>query len=129
VRIGDGSHVRFEVFEDEVIVGFFADHCHYEDRYSYLEEGEPDYIRRAGAFLKELFTYPVRHVANFKGKTLVAERYFLCYDDGREECPVGWTWYGLVRWINPFGKKRVVSTVWQFDRTKGTFVEMSAEER
>ena len=28
VRIGDGSHVRFEVFEDEVIVGFFTDHCH-----------------------------------------------------------------------------------------------------
>lgn len=43
----------------------------------------------------------------------------------------------LLEQIGPFAEKadvqicreRVVSTVWKFDRTKGTFVEMSAEER
>ncbi len=43
------------------------------------------------------------------------------YHDGREDECIGNTWYGLSRFINPFGKKSMRSTTWQFDKSKGVF--------
>ena len=121
VNIDDKNHVGFEVFENEIIVFYFTDHYHFEDYSSELEAGEDNYIERAKSFLKELFEYKIRHVEYYKGKTLSSEKYFLLYNDGRDDECIGNIWFGLERFINPFGKKTMHSTTWQFDKSKGVF--------
>lgn len=121
VTIDSKNHVAFEVFDNEIIVFYFTDHCHFEDYSSELQEGEDGYIDRAKVFLKELFEYKIRHVEYYKGKSLTSEKYFILYQDGREDECIGNTWFGLSKIINPFGKKTVQSTTWQFDRSKGAF--------
>lgn len=121
VTIDTNNHVGFEVFENEIIVFYFTDHYHFEDYTSELQDGEENYIERAKCFLKELFEYKIRHVEYYKGKTLSSEKYFVMYHDGREDECIGNTWFGLSKFINPFGKKSVRSTTWQLDKAKGVF--------
>lgn len=121
VTIDDVNRVAFEVLENEIIFFYFTEHTHFEDYSSELSEGQADYIHRAIDFLKELLTYPIRHIQYYKGKKLAKEKYFFLYQDGREDEFIGGTWYGLERFINPFGKRSSSSTVWQFDRSKGMF--------
>lgn len=121
VNIDAKNHVGFEVFKNEIIVFFFTDHYHFEDYSSELPDGEANYIERAKSFLKGLFEYKIRHVEYYRGKTLSSEKYFLLYNDGREDVCIGRTWFGLSKFINPFGKKSMRSTTWQFDKAKGVF--------
>ncbi|MBQ8600465.1 MAG: hypothetical protein IJ407_03690, partial [Clostridia bacterium] len=121
VSIDAKNHVGFEVFENEVIVFYFTDHSHFEDYSSELQAGEDNYIERAKSFLKELFEYKIRHVEYYKGKTLSSEKYFLLYNDDRDDECIGNTWFGLSKFINPFGKKTMHSMTWQFDKSKGAF--------
>ncbi len=121
VNIDAKNHVGFEVFENEIIVFYFTDHYHFEDYSSELQNGEDNYIERAKSFLKELFEYKIRHVEYYKGKTLSSEKYFLLYNDGRDDERIGNTWFGLSKFINPFGKKSMHSTTWQFDKSEGVF--------
>lgn len=121
VTIDAKNHVGFEVFENEIIAFYFTDHYHFEDYTSELQDGEENYIERAKHFLKELFEYKIRHVEYYKGKTLSSEKYIVMYHDGREDECIGNTWYGLSKFINPFVKKTMHSTTWQFDKSKGVF--------
>ena len=121
VTIDAKNHVGFEVFDNEVIAFYFTDHYHFEDYSSELQEGEDNYIERAKSFLKELFENKIRHVEFYKGKSLSSEKYFIMYHDGREDECIGNTWFGLSKFINPFGKKTVHSTIWQYDKSKGVF--------
>ncbi|MBQ7817597.1 MAG: hypothetical protein IJ388_02210 [Oscillospiraceae bacterium] len=121
VTVAKENNFGFEVFENEVIVFLFTDHYHFEDYTSELQEGQDDYVKRAKAFLKELFEVRIRHVECYKGKKLASEKYILMHDDGREEDCIGNTWYGLERFLNPFAKKTMRSTTWQFDKSKGLF--------
>ena len=121
VTIDAKNHVGFEVFENEIIAFYFTDHYHFEDYTSELQDGEEIYIERAKHFLKELFEYKIRHVEYYKGKTLSSEKYIVMYHDGREDECIGNTWYGLSKFINPFVKKSMHSTTWQFDKSKGVF--------
>ena len=121
ITIDAENHVGFEVFDNEVIVFYFTDHYHFEDYSSELQDGEDNYIERAKSFLKELFEYKIRHIEYYKGKNLSSEKYFLLYNDGRADECIGNTWFGLERFINPFGKKTISSTTWQFDKSKGVF--------
>ena len=121
VKIDTVNNVGFEVFYNEVIVFYFTDHYHFEDYSSELQGGEEHYIERAQSFLKVLFEYKIRHVEYYKGKTLYSEKYFLLYNDGRNDECIGNTWFGLSKFINPFGKKSIHSTTWQFDKSKGIF--------
>lgn len=127
VTVDSKNHVGFEVFDNEIIVFYFTDHYHFEDYTSELEEGDEDYVERAKCFLKELFEYKIRHVEYYKGKTLSSEKYFVTYNDGREEKCITNTWYGLSKFINPFGKRTVKSTTWQFDKSKGVFTARKSE--
>lgn len=121
VSIDAKNRVGFEVFDNEVITFYFTDHYHFEDYSSELQDGEDNYIERAKSFLKELFKYKIRHVEYFKGKTLASEKYFILYNDSRDDECIGNTWFGLSKFINPFGKKTMRSTTWQFDKFKGVF--------
>ncbi len=121
VNVDAENHVGFEVFENEIIVFYFTDHSHFEDYFSELQNGEDNYIELAKSFLKELFEYKIRHIEYYKGKTLSSEKYFLMYNDGRDDERIGNAWYGLSKFINPFGKKSMHSTTWQFDKSKGIF--------
>ncbi len=121
VTIDEKHHVGFEVLENEIIVFYFTDHCHFEDYTSGINDGEDNYIERAKQFLKELLEYKIRHTELYKGKTLSSEKYFIIYNDGREDECIGSTWYGLSKFINPFGKKTIHTTTWQFDKSKGLF--------
>lgn len=121
VTVDEKNRVAFEVFESEIIVYYFTDHYHFEDYSSEPVEGQDNYIKRACDFLKELFEYKIRHVEYYKGKKMSSEKYFLLYHDGRDDELIGGTWYGLERFINPFGKKSSRSTTWQFDKSMGVF--------
>lgn len=121
VTIDQSNNVGFEVFEEEIIVYFFTDHCHFE---GHGQTGY-DYIGQAKEFLTDLFRYPIRHVAVYKGKALAKEKYLICYPDGREECDQSGIWYGLFRFLNPFAKKTVRSTLWQYEKAKGRFTSRS----
>ena len=123
VTVAKENNFGFEVFENEVIVFLFTDHYHFEDYTSELQEGQDDYVKRAKVFLEKLFECRIRHIECYKGKKLASEKYFLVYDDGREDDCIGNTWYGLERFINPFAKKTQRSTTWQFDRSKGIFTD------
>ena len=121
VIIDETNDVGFEVFDNEIIVYYFTDHCHFEDYTSKLHEKEDDYIKRAESFLKELFKYKIRHAKYYKGKTLYLEKYILMYYDGRNDEIIGSTWYGLFKLINPFAKKYAESKTWQFDIDEGIY--------
>lgn len=121
VNIDAKNHVGFEVFENEVIAFYFTDHSHFEDYSSELQDGEENYIERATAFLKVLLEHKIRHVEYYKGKILSSEKYFMMYHDGREDECIGNTWFGLSKFINPFGKRTMRSMTWQFDKSKGVF--------
>ncbi len=69
----------------------------------------------------ELFQHQIQHIEFFKGKSLSSEKYYIIYRDGRESNYIGGTWFGLSRFINPFGKKTRKSTTWQYDKLKGCF--------
>lgn len=107
VTVDATNHIGFEVFENEIIAFFFTDHCHFEDYSSTPEDGE-DYISRAKDFLGKLLENEIRHLEYYKGKTLSSEKYFIVYGDGREDECIGNTWFGLLHFINPFGKKRYI---------------------
>lgn len=115
------NNVGFEVFDNEIMAFYFTDHCHFEDYSSELQEGEENYIERAKSFLKDLLEYKIRHVEYYKGKTLSSEKYFILYNDGRGDECIGNAWFGLSKFINPFAKKSIHSTTWQFDKSKGVF--------
>ena len=128
IAIDAKNHIGFEVLENEIIVFFFTDHCHFQDYSLSLQDGEDNYIERAKTFLNELFKYRVRHVEYYNGNALYSEKYFLLYDDGRDDECIGNTWFGLVRFINPFGKRIIHSATWQFDKSKGMFTTRQPKE-
>lgn len=120
VNIDPVNHVGFEVFENEIIVSYFSDHCHFEDQTSELQDGEENYIERAKSFLIELFEHKIQLIECWKGKKLSSEKYYLLCNGGSRKC-IGRIWFGLLKFINPFGKKSIHSTIWQFDKSKGIF--------
>lgn len=122
VTIDADNHIGFEVFENEVIIFYFTDHSHFEDYTSELKNGQDNYIERTKKFLKELFENKIRHVEEYKGKSLLSEKYFMIYQDDREDECIGNIWFGLSKFINPFSRKSVHSTIWRFDKLKGIFI-------
>lgn len=122
VTIDSKNHIGFEVFDNEIIIFYFTGHCHFEDYSSELQDGEDNYIERAKSFLKELFEYKIRRDEFYKGNTISYEKYFIMYpDSGKEKCICN-TWFGLLKFMNPFAKRTVHSKIWQFDKSKGVFI-------
>lgn len=129
VNIDAKGNVGFEVLKNEIIV-FYFNYCrcfkrHFKNRFknssSAPKNGEYNYIEQAISFLKALFECKIRCVEYYKGKLLFSVKYFLMYNDGRNEECIGRTEFGFVRRINPFGKKTMDSTIWQFEKLKGMF--------
>ncbi len=102
--LDNNNNVGFKVFDNEITVFYFTDHCHFEDYTSEPKEME-DYIQRAKDFLVELFENKIKHIESYKGKALSVENYYIVYSDSTEK-RIGGIWWGLVRFINPFAKKR-----------------------
>lgn len=121
VMLIEKQNICFEVFDNEIIVGYFSDHTHFEDYSSDLEDGFPNYAERAKEFLVQLFSLPVRHTEAYRGKKLASENYYFVMPDGSEDY-LGGSWYGLVRFLNPFAKKHITTTTWKYDKTKGCFM-------
>lgn len=121
VMIDEKNNVGFEVFDNEIIVFYFTDHCHFEDYSS--EPDEDNYIKRAADFILELFQYKICHKEYYRGKSLCREEFYIIYDDGESVC-IGTTWYGLSRFKNPFMKKSSISTIWQYNKSKGYFINL-----
>lgn len=121
VTIDEKNNVGFEVFDNEIIVYYFTDHCHFEDYSSEFDEVEDNYIKRAIDFLAELLQYKICHQEYYRGKSLYSEKYYIIYDDDRKNKCIGTTWYGLSKFINPFGKRSRKSTIRQYNKSKGYF--------
>ena len=120
VTIDANNNVGFEVLENEIIVFYFTDHCHFEDYSSELQDGEDDYAQRAKKFLIDLFTNEIRYVSVYKGKKLFCEKYYFACPDGTIE-RIGGTWWGFAKFLNPFAKKIENTTVYKYDKANQTF--------
>lgn len=116
--------VGFEVFDNEIIVFYFTDHCHFEDYSSNISDIEDNYIIRAKKFIIELFTLPIRHVETYKGKKLISEKYYIVHPDGREESKTGVICHSIICQLNPFIKKTTTMTTWQYDKSKKMFTNI-----
>lgn len=123
ITIDSDHYFGFEVFDGEIIVSFFDDHCHFEDYSSSLEDEALNYTERAKEFLTELFTYKVKCQRNYKGKTLTSEKYILIKPDGTEECPTGICIYSAFINFIPFLPKRTETKILIYDKRKGCFIE------
>lgn len=123
VTIDENNNVCFQVFDEEIIVFYFTDHCHFEDYSSDSEDEIEDYLERAKKFLISLFENQIKYVEIHKGKKLSTEKYFIVYPDKTEE-RVGGVWWGLARFINPFSRKTVKTTFYKFDKSEGCFVKI-----
>lgn len=121
VMVDQKNHVGFEVFANEIIVFYFTDHCHFENYSCDCSDIENDYIKLAQKFLTELFTLPMRHVETYRGKKLISEKYYIIHSDGREESNTGVIYHSIIGLINPFVKKSIAITTWQYDKSKGMF--------
>lgn len=119
VVVIEKNNVSFEVYDNEIIVSYFKDHCHFEDYSSELQEGQADYIERAKEFLATLFSSKIKHIQKYKGSKLVSEKYSFVYPDG--EVYEGGTWYGLIHMVNPFAKKIEKTAIWKYEKEKGIF--------
>ncbi len=120
VTLNEAHNIHLEVFENEIIIGYFTDHTHFEDYTCDLANGEAPYLERAKEFLIKLYTLPIRHLQIFRGTKLLCEKYYFvspCSDDEW----IGGTWYGLVRWFCPFAKKRSTTNCWQYDPSRKDF--------
>ncbi len=122
VSIDEEHGVGFEVFDDEIIVFYFGDHCHFENYTSELQDGEDEYTKQAKEFLVELFENRLKHQEIYRGKKLASDKYSFIYSDDTEKY-IGGTWWGLVRFLNPFAKKTEKTTIWRFDKSQGCFVK------
>ena len=120
VTIDEKNIVGFEVFDNEIIVFYFTDHCHFEDYTSDLEDGDDDYIKRAKDFIIKLFENKIKYVQIYKGKKLASEKYYIIYSGNNEE-QIGDTWWGLERILNPFAKKTEKTTIYQYNKVNGCF--------
>ena len=125
VTIDAKNRVGFQVFDNEIIIFYFTGHCHFEDYSSEPQNGQDNYIERAKSFLKKLFEYKILHIEYYKGKSLSSKKYFIIYNDESEYECIGKTWFGLSKFINPFGRKHTLSKTWQFDKSKGIFTTRS----
>ena len=121
VKIDKKNKVGFDVLENEIIVFFFNEHCHFEDYTSSFDVGEDDYIKRAKEFLSELFQYKIRNTKYFKGGKLYSEKYYIIYPDDREDNFISGTMWSILRRLSPFGERTEKTTVWSYDSTKGCF--------
>lgn len=115
------QNIHFEVFDNEIIIGYFSDHIHFEDFSSDLKGGDPNYIERAKEFLTQLLTLPIQHIEKYKGRTLVKEKYCFVLPDGREDCISGGICHHLLLGFNPFSEKHITRTTWQYDKAKGYY--------
>ena len=124
VTIDEENHVGFEVFDNEIIFFYFTEHCHFEDCTSDLEDDEPDYIERAKAFLVDLFSCKITQQKQYKGNTLISEKYIFTYPDGTTDCPDGPWIHGILVRLVPFLPERMEEKSWLFDKNKGCFTEI-----
>lgn len=118
VTIIQHHNVGFEVFDNEIRAFFFSDHVHFEN-YSSPSEDHKEYIARAIAFLKDLFTYPILHITTIKGGKTIKEEYFFVKENGQEESLAGPT-MPLFKG-NPFAKKTITREIWQYDIAVGDY--------
>lgn len=128
VTIDKYRNVGFEVFDNEIIVFYFTDHCHFEDYTSDLQDGQQNYVERAKEFLRNLFQHRIRHTRHYKGKRLYSEKYFIVYGDGLKDEYIGGIWHGLEYFINPFSKKSIHNITYQFDQTIGRFTSRTPKK-
>ena len=121
VTLIEKNNVHFKVFDNEIIISYFTDHKHFEDYTFELEDGEPDFAARAKEFLVLLFTLPIRHTEVYKGTKLLSEKHYFAHPGGEEHCISGIILHKLIFGFNPFARKHINITTWQYDVKKGCF--------
>lgn len=117
----DKNNVSFEVLDNEIIIGYFTNHVHFEDYSFELQDGEPDFLARAEEFLVQLFTMPIIHKEVYKGTKLLSEKYSFIYQSGEEDCFSGIISHKLIHGFNPFAKKLTQIRTWKYNNEKGCF--------
>lgn len=103
--------VSFEVRGADIIIFAFDDHCHPAD------------AAEAAACLRRYFTLPLIKQEVHKGRQRIRREWFFRLEDGRRESITGpWLEGGL--FINPFARRIVTQTTWQYLKQAGQFVSI-----
>lgn len=125
VMIDEKNNVGFEVFDNEIIAYYFTGHYHFNDYIIEIEEDDDDnYIKRAEIFLLDLFKNQIKHEQTYKGNSLTSEKYFIIYQDGRNDNCIDNVYYAFSNIINCFRKKKITSTILQYNKSKGCFANI-----
>lgn len=109
------NNIGFEAFADEVSVFYFKEHQHFNN-YTNDDKTDLAYIDWAVELLIDIFTCEIKHIEVFKGKNLCCEEYYFLRNGIFEK--QGGTVYSIVRLINPFAKKSVKESIWQYKGNK-----------
>lgn len=119
------NNVGFEVVDNEIVIFWLNEHTHFEDYSSQPNEGEDKYIDRAKEFLIKLFRFQIRRIELRKRDKVYLTKYYIVYDDGREDEFIGGFSVGFITRINPFVKKLRTETIIQFNKNKGEFLTLN----
>lgn len=122
VTIEEEHRIGFEVFENEIIAYYFADHCHFEDYTSADPGEEPTYVTRAIEFFRQFFTLPLQCVEKRRGNTVVRSEWFRQLPDGKKISCGGPCYAHFL--ANLFGRKSTSVTMWKYVKDLGKFVSI-----
>lgn len=113
VMLNKSDNIGFEVFEEEEIIVFYLrEHCHFYGA-PVIETNEIDLADQAIDLLRTILTCKAKYIQVYKGEKLLKETiYFLINDQWEKGCTTN---YSLVNRINPFAKKTIKETIWEFN--------------
>jgi hypothetical protein len=113
VLLNKSDNIGFEVFEgEEIIVFYLREHEHFYGA-PVIETNDIDLADQAIDLLKTILTCKAKYIQVYKGEKLLKETiYFLINDQWEKGCTTN---YRLVTKINPFAKKTIRETIWEFN--------------
>lgn len=109
VILNKSDNIGFEVFEDEIRVFYLREHTHIGVIYGMKET---EIVEDAVDLIKKVLTSKLKYIQVFKGKKLLKESHYFLINDLWEKQST--TSYSLVNCINPFAKKTIKETEWEF---------------
>lgn len=113
VILNKSDNIGFEVFEgEEIRVFYLREHSHFGIDYGMKET---EIVDAAVDLLRKVLTCKVKYAQVFKGDKLKKETiYFLVNNQWEKGCT---TSYSFVTKINPFAKKTIKETIWEFKKS------------
>ncbi len=123
VTVDQKNGIGFDVFHEEPRVDFFDDHRHFGDCYAETS----NHIQDTVDFLRRLLSCTLVNHEIRKGHVRIRYEWFFLNENGRKDSLAGPWLKPLFSFVNPFAKKEISVTYWQFHRETGTFIQITED--